>query len=171
MRSQRAFRERKEQKVKELEAQVAALKASESTMASDLEAMKATLQRATTENEILKATSSTRSPAPIESAGPLGYTPRDQTKFYDNILYAHPNKTPSHRITHDAQGERLLASATAWDFIMEHELVKAGRVDVEMVSERLKTQAKCDGMGPVFAERAILEAIELSVGGGSGDLL
>lgn len=156
--------------MKELEAQVAALKQSESTMASDLEAMKVSLHRATTENEILRATSS-KSPPPVENTGPYGYTPKDQNRFFSNVLHAHDNKIPSHRITEDTDGGRLLAAASAWDFIIEHELVKSGRVDVQMVSEKLKTQAKCDGMGPVFAERAIIEAIEQSVGGGSGDLL
>lgn len=140
-------------------------------MASDLEAMKVSLQRATTENEILKATTSSRSPPPLENTGPYHYTPKDQGRFFDDVLAPHDNKTVSHRITHDVDGGRLLAAASAWDFIMEHELVKSGRVDVVMVSDLLKTQAKCDGMGPVFAENAILQAIEQSIGGGSGDLL
>ena len=157
--------------MKELEAQVAALKQSESAMASDFEALKASLQRATTENEILKATTSSRSPPPLENTGPYHYTPKDQGRFFEDVLAPHDNKTPSHRIAHDTDGGRLLAAASAWDFIMEHELVKSGRVDVVKVSEVIKTQAKCDGMGPVFAERVLVEAIEQSVGGGSGDLL
>lgn len=44
-------------------------------------------------------------------------------------------------------------------------------VDVADVSERLKPQAKCDGQGPVFEERAVRLAIEQSIASGSDELL
>jgi AP-1-like factor len=68
-------------------------------------------------------------------------------------------------------GGRLLAPGATWDFIINHPLFKAGRVDVGDVGERLKKCAKCDGQGPVFEERAILDAIEKSVASGSDELL
>ena len=161
---QRAFRERKERHVKELEAQVAELEAAKQSVAAENATLKASLHRATTENEILKATS-TSLPAPqITSTGPQFYTPTDQSQFYSNVLDGHDQKFPSHRIVQDSDGGRLLAAAAAWDFIMEHPDVKAGRVDVQGVSEILKSQAKCDGQGPVFAEKAIVMAIQDSMG-------
>lgn len=68
-------------------------------------------------------------------------------------------------------GERLLAAGATWDYIIKHPLFVKGMVDVGDVSERLKKAAKCDGQGPVFEERAILEAIEMSVASGSDELL
>ena len=68
-------------------------------------------------------------------------------------------------------GERLLAAGATWDYIIRHPLFMRGLVDVGDVSERLKKCAKCDGQGPVFEERAIIDAIEKSVASGSDELL
>ena len=129
-----------------------------------------------TENEILRATSivatgtagSPASNAAPTTTGPMSYNPTD---FYTNVLQNHPNKSPSHRIVTSDSGERLLAAGATWEFIINHELFKRGLVDVGLVSERLKPQAKCDGQGPVFEERAIVEAIQESVASGSDELL
>jgi hypothetical protein len=98
----------------------------------------------------------------------MSYNPKD---FYSNVLENHDNKTPSHRIVTSDAGEKLLAAGATWDLIINHDLFKRGLVDVGDVSDRLKNQAKCDGQGPVFEERAILQAIELSVASGSDELL
>lgn len=55
---QRAFRERKERHVRDLEAKLSALENSATSLATDNERLKLALQRATTENEILRATTS-----------------------------------------------------------------------------------------------------------------
>lgn len=99
----------------------------------------------------------------------MRYSPTD---FYTEVLRGHDNATPSHRIVRDPEsGGRLLAAASAWDLIIAHPLVKQGVVDIAAVSERLKSQAKCDGQGPVFAEGTINEAVEKSVVGDSDELL
>lgn len=168
--SQRAFRERKERHVKELEEQVAELKKASSSIATENEILKLNLQKVSTENEILKATSSSQHMEPVLSnTGPMRYSPTD---FYSEVLHAHANKTPSHRIVTDPEsGGRLLAAASAWDLIIAHPLVRQGLVDIAAVSDKLKTKAKCDGQGPVFAEGTINECIERSVVGASDELL
>jgi AP-1-like factor len=98
----------------------------------------------------------------------MRYSPTD---FYTEVLRAHDNKTPSHRIVTSDTGERLLAAGATWDYIIKHPLYARGLVDVGHVSERLKKVAKCDGQGPVFEERAIIDAIEKSVASGSDELL
>lgn len=172
--SQRAFRERKERHVKDLEAKLASLEAAQQETATENEKLKRDLQKISTENEILRATSSLqgsgspgRNAAPTMT-GPLEYKPTD---FYSNVLSLHPNKTPSHRIVTSADGDRLYAAGATWDFIIGHDLYKRGLVDIADISNRLKHQAKCDGQGPVFEERAILEAIQQSVASGSDELL
>jgi len=170
--AQRAFRERKEKHVKQLEAEVAALKQATSTFASENENLRLRLQKVSTENEILKATSQARadvSPTSLPNTGPLRYNPKD---FYTDLLHAHENKTPSHRITMDAvTGGRLLAAGATWEFIISHPLFKRGLVDVSSVSDRLKPLARCDGQGPVFEESAIVDAIKKSVASGSDELI
>jgi AP-1-like factor len=98
----------------------------------------------------------------------MRYSPTD---FYTNVLYAHENKIPSHRIVTSDNGQRLLAAGATWDYIIKHPLFVRGLVDVGDVSERLKKCAKCDGQGPVFEESAIVDAIEKSVASGSDELL
>jgi len=99
----------------------------------------------------------------------MRYSPTD---FYTELLQPHENKTISHRIVTDpVSGGRLLAAAASWDFIIAHPLVKQGVVDIPLVSEKLKTMAKCDGQGPVFAEGDIVTTIENSVVGDGDELL
>lgn len=131
------------------------------------------MQKISTENEILRATTSLAGPpnggvGVPSTTGPMHYNPTD---FYSDVLSGHANKTPSHRIVESESGERLYAAGATWEMIINHELFKQGRVDIGHVSERLKHQAKCDGQGPVFGETAILEAIEASVASGSDELL
>ncbi|KAK7946511.1 bZIP transcription factor [Apiospora aurea] len=174
--AQRAFRERKERHVKDLEAKLASLEATQHLTATENEKLKRDLQKMSTENEILRATSSVQGPngsmspaaAVTTTTGPMHYNPTD---FYSDLLANHTNKTPSHRVVESEAGERLLAAGATWDFIISHELFKRGLVDVGDVSERLKSQAKCDGQGPVFEERAIIKAINESVASGSDELI
>lgn len=161
--------------MKNLEAQLATLEASQHQTVTENEKLRRDLQKMSTENEILRATSSMQSqkgsmsPAgPTTTTGPMHYSPTD---FYSDLLANHTNKTPSHRVVESEAGERLLAAGATWDIIINHELFKRGLVDVGDVSERLKPQAKCDGQGPVYEERAILEAIQASVASGSDELL
>jgi AP-1-like transcription factor len=171
--SQRAFRERKEKHVKDLEAKLASLEASANQQSSENERLKREMQKMSTENEILRATSNmpggpnSHSPEP-RTTGPMQYNPTD---FYSDLLAKHNNKTPSHRVVTSDDGERLLAAGATWDFIINHEAFRRGLVDVGDVSERLKHQARCDGQGPVFAERSIIDAIEASIASGSDELL
>ncbi|ROW10179.1 hypothetical protein VMCG_01683 [Cytospora schulzeri] len=170
--AQRAFRERKERHVKELEAKLAALEAAQQETASENEKLKRDLQKISTENEILKATSSMNNSGSLgdgpNTTEPLEYNPTD---FYTRLLAQHRNKTPCHRIVTSENGERLYAAGATWDYIINHDLYKQGLVDIADISNRLKHKAKCDGQGPVFEECTIIEAIEQSVGSGSDQLL
>jgi len=166
---QRAFRERKERHVKDLETKLAALERNSANVVEENERLKLQLQKAATENEILKATSNSRAGSEsLPNAGPLRYSPKD---FYTEVLHAHDNKTPSHRIVTSDKGERMLAAGATWDYIIKHPLYVRGMVDVGNVSDRLKKVAKCDGQGPVFEESEIINAIEQSVASGSDELL
>lgn len=167
--SQRAFRERKERHVKDLEAKLAALEKNSLSISEENERLKLQLQKTATENEILKATSAMpRGPSALPNTAPLQYKPVD---FYSELLQSHDNKTPSHRIVMSENGERLFAAGAVWDYIVKHPLYIKGFVDMALVTEILKKSAKCDGQGPVFEESAILDAIEQSVASGSDELI
>lgn len=67
--SQRAFRERKERHVRDLEAKLSALESSATSLATDNERLKLALQQATTENEILRASGSSVHRLSVSSIG------------------------------------------------------------------------------------------------------
>ncbi|KAI9703230.1 MAG: hypothetical protein M1836_007795 [Candelina mexicana] len=173
--AQRAFRERKERHVKDLEQKLTALEQATTTLKVANDRLKRELQKVATENEILRATSSSTSgpaakPSPSEVVGPMNYSPIDI--YYSNVLDGHDNKSRSHRITvSEKTGEKMLAAGATWDLIQQHELFLKGLVDVGDVCERLKKIAKCDGQGPVFEERDVLDAIEASAASGSDELI
>lgn len=150
------------------------MKQSVGTVAAENERLKLNLQKVSVENEILRATAQANpnrsSPSQVlPDTGPMHYSPKD---FINEVLDGHDNKGAAHRITTDPDtGGKLLAVGATWDFIINHPLFKKGLVDVASVSDRLKTKAKCDGQGPVFEEREILDAIEKSVASGSDELM
>lgn len=166
---QRAFRERKERHVKDLESKLHSLSAHSSTLLTDNERLKRELQRLATQNEILRATASqptpvARAPSPIH--GPQTYSPTD---FQAAVGEA--NHPLSFEDFGGPEGNRLLAVGATWDYIINHESYQKGHVDVADVHRRLKGRAACDGRGPAFKESEVLRAIEESVICGNDELI
>ncbi|KAI9041169.1 putative bZIP transcription factor (Fcr3) [Aspergillus affinis] len=172
--AQRAFRERKERHVRDLEDKLNSLEEESNTLLADNERLRRELAKFTTENEILRATSgsASRSNNPPDSGpittGPLRYSPTD---FYSNIV---PNGEPvrRHRVLVCSEtGEKLLDVSTTWEYIQNHELFKHGLVDIAQVAEKLKGRAQCDGQGPAFRESQVRTAIEESAADDNDGLL
>lgn len=179
--SQRAFRERKERHVRDLEAKLNALESNAHSLQSDNERLKLALQRARTENEILRATSghspssSRRVSASYPSPGAL--LPDEDIEEETYNIQALSNGSVVNAADSDhaasrgqARGREVPASQ-AWDVIQTHPLVKQGLVDVTDVVQRLRGAAKCDGHGPVFEESTIWQAVEESRRSGGDELI
>lgn len=185
--SQRAFRERKERRVRELEQKLNDLQAQSTTLHADNERLKRELAKVATENEILRATSSSgekRSDGNSPRAdgdedkeksttatinGPMKWLSLDIRK-----QYAADFKTGNlpHRIVLSAEtGERLLDTKATWDLIQSHPLFQKGLVDIGDICERLKRITKCDGQGPAFEEGSVRKIIEESVACGNDELI
>lgn len=183
---QRAFRERKERHVRDLEAKLNLLTTTTSSLQSDNERLKLMLQRAQTENEILRATASA-SP----TANPPGFVDDpsllpssrsrqasksqsdepnfDSARLANGLLSTEPSLTS--RSGRSPRGESHLLSASAtWDLLQSHPLYRSGAVDIGEVCERLKKMARCEGMGPMFEEGEVRKVIE-DVGRSGGDEL
>ncbi|KAH7057382.1 hypothetical protein B0J12DRAFT_738166 [Macrophomina phaseolina] len=197
--AQRAFRERKERHVRELEEKLRALENSTHSLQSDNERLKLLLQRAKTENEILRATrASSRPGSPGSSGDGSGMEIDVERDPYTTVSAAGPGAgagsasssvgsrasgsgSPSERGgqraaagQHGASRARtvhLLGASQTWDLIQSHPLVRSGAVDVADVCERLRTAARCDGQGPVFEEAVIYRVIEEESSRGGGDAL
>jgi hypothetical protein len=188
--SQRAFRERKEKHVKDLEAKLTSLQHQSLTLNGENERLRRELAKIATENEILRATSGAVSNGPTpfmeepdELVGPLGYVPTDRhskdrspvsssgSGFDLSSKYAHFGTLRTITVDDDT-GEPLLGAGATWDYIQAHELFRKGLVDVGDVCERLKKMARCDGQGPIFLESDVRHAIsESAVAGGRDELI
>ncbi|EEA20677.1 AP-1-like transcription factor [Talaromyces marneffei ATCC 18224] len=189
--AQRAFRERKERRVRELEQKLTDLQAQSMTLHADNERLKRELAKVATENEILRATSSSgenisagSSPRGDEEDkekassstststtinGPKKWVSLDVRKKY--VADFKTGNLP-HRIVLSAEtGEKLLDTKATWDLIQSHPLFQKGLVDIGDVCERLKTITKCDGQGPAFEEGRVKKIIEESVACGNDELI
>ncbi|KAG9187868.1 hypothetical protein G6011_05739 [Alternaria panax] len=183
--AQRAFRERKERHVKELETKLSALESSTHSLQSDNERLKAALHRARTENEILRATSG-HSPAPSRPLSasypsPGAHLPvvdddddddeMDMDYNVESLTNGSVVNTAGREHSQRKVKSREVPASQAWDLIQSHTLVKQGLVDVADVCERLKGKTTCDGHGPVFAESTIWQAVEESRRCGGDELI
>ena len=150
-------------------------------MQSDNERLKAALQRARTENEILRATSGhspSSPPQPVTASYPspgahLLLEGHEKAEEYNVQPLPNGSVINAAGKEHSRQGARgkEVPAAKAWDLIQSHTLIKQGLVDVADVCERLKGSAKCDGHGPVFEESAIWQAIDESRRCGGDELI
>lgn len=168
--------------MRDLEAKLNALENNSHSLQSDNDRLKLALQRARTENEILRATSghsptsSRRVSASYPSPGAL--LPEDED-IDDEGYNVQPLSNGSvvnaadkdHAASRHKFKGREVPAAQAWDVIQTHPLVKQGLVDVTDVVERLRGAAKCDGHGPVFEESTIWQAVEESRRSGGDELI
>lgn len=144
--------------------------------------MKLALQRARTENEILRATSgqspTASRPVSVSYPSPGAHLPvDDEMKDDDYNVQILSNGSVVNAADRDHVASRRkskskeIPAAQAWDLIQSHPLVKQGLVDIADVCERLKGAAKCDGHGPVFEEHTIWQAVEESRRSGGDELI
>ncbi|CAH0046991.1 unnamed protein product [Clonostachys solani] len=169
--AQRAFRERKEKHVKDLEASLERLKTSQEKASEENERLRKDLQKMTTENQILKARSTNRrsvdsSADSLVTGPPMNFS---QSSSSSNVLPGHKDKSGSHRAA-EPKGQSLYAAGAAWDYIVAHGLFKRGLIDITSVSRYLQQRATSDGHGPMFSEQEILDAIHRSLADGSDNL-
>jgi AP-1-like factor len=147
--------------------------------------LKTQLEKTRLENRLLHENTMRGHSSPeVPEVGVMSYKPilvsntsssiggQPPAQFTSPIFGKHPNQGPLHRIsTSPITGERLLGAGAAWDLIVCHPLYEQGLVDINDISDRLKSLARCDGQGPVFEESVILDAIHASSGSGRDELL
>jgi AP-1-like factor len=183
--AQRAFRERKERHVRDLETKLNLLTTTTSSLQSDNERLKLLLQRTQTENEILKATASSSPPRhhtptfvdnpsmlsssrATKSVSPDSEPSLDHARLANGLLSTE-SSTSSHT-SPQSDSSHLLSTSATWDLLQSHPLYLRGALDIGEVCERLKHMARCNGTGPVFDEHDVRAVIE-EVGGDGNDQL
>ena len=166
--------------MRDLEAKLSALETSASSLQSDNERLKLTLQRVQTENEILRATSATNSHQLSGDPSSPHHLDNASDGSVDSALGRSPTTTGfkdhyavGSTVSHAAGGRErnMLSAGATWDLIQAHPLVKQGLVDVADVCERLKSLARCDGQGPVFEVDEVRRAVEAGRRGGGDELI
>jgi AP-1-like factor len=156
--------------VKNLEDKLNSLETSKTTLASDNQRLQLALQRVLTENEILRATSGGRArPSMHPSNSSSSRVAQDSTEAADEEA-AGPGTQQEHNDS-DSEAGAILTMPQVWDYIVEHPLVKSGRVDITDTVDRLRRSGKPGERGrPIFSERDVRRAIESSRRAG-GDAL
>jgi AP-1-like transcription factor len=157
-----------------------------SSLQSDNERLKLMLQRAQTENEILRATASSSPKGsnppgfvddpsllppsrPSKSSSTRSDEPTFDPRRLANGLIS-TETSPSQSSGSPNSRSHLLSASATWDLLQSHPLYLSGAVDIGEVCERLKKMARCDGMGPMFEEDEVRKVIE-EVGRSGGDEL
>lgn len=132
------------------------------------------LQRAQTENEILRAKASsspTRHHPPGSGDEPnliphsrqdrssSSTSPRSDSARLANALLSTTSSSPCRPGGSPRSESHLLSASATWDLLQSHPLYLSGAVDIGEVCERLKKMARCDGMGPMFEEEEVRKVI------------
>ncbi|DAA73344.1 TPA_exp: putative BZIP transcription factor (Fcr3) [Trichophyton benhamiae CBS 112371] len=183
--AQRAFRERKERRVRDLEQELTEYKQNFSNLLEDNEVLKRQMAKVATENEILRATSKVahchspaHEPEPT-TTGPMIYSPKDYSSTASTVsggsgpsLEREKHAKPIHPIrVCEITGERLLDASATWDLIVSHLSDSGAKLDVQDIYDRLKGRAQCDGTGPVIGESQVIKAIQDSIAAGNDELI
>lgn len=192
--SQRAFRERKERRVRDLEQELADYKQKLNSIMESNELLKQQIAKVSTENEILKATSehhrrrsrhrrhhhsSQRSTSSSSGSGDDGRSQQRRLSKepmetgpmrYSPMDYA-PAKATHRTFVCPQTGEKLLTAGATWDLIVQTLEQRGLDLDVQGIYEKLRLHTRCDGQGPVIQESKVKEAIEQSTLEGQDEIM
>jgi hypothetical protein len=171
MLSQRAFRQRKEKHVKQLEDKLAALEAAQATMGVENALLQKDLKRATVENTMLRSLSTSSSPpdhGPSVPSSASSQSGLDDDQ--DRVRFTSPPPTMAlgsrglllaGRSMPD--GGSVLQGREIWDFIVGHRLFQEGLVDMRVMDQQLQGLGRADTDVPVVTEALLIECIERSL--------
>lgn len=164
---QRAFRQRKEQHVKDLEDKVASLEKHQADIKAENLRLQEHLNKATAENNVLRNLNiSTKEPTYARSTGSSVSSQCDSDIDEEHIRFRSPPAILGFdsRYVVDAmtqKGGRLIKGSKIWEFILGHRLYQDGLVDVGMVAQHIQ-KFLCRGTTSGVMESSLIECIEKS---------
>ncbi|ODV81635.1 uncharacterized protein CANTADRAFT_24503 [Suhomyces tanzawaensis NRRL Y-17324] len=165
--AQRAFRERKESKMKELEAKLMESDKERQKLMEKLEIITKQNMYILTENELLRS----KGPAeePMED---YKFTfPHSQNEFIHELAGKHKFEPQHIRKVYDSPehpGNKILALGAVWDYLQvkadEYSIDYDG-IDIPLIMSKLKGNERCHGFGPAYplelVDRVIAECCNL----------
>lgn len=150
--AQRAFRERKETKLKELESRLNKSEDERQRLLNELDDVRRRTLRMQAENEYLKNQAHTK---PDQSQVASFEFPRNQTQFINRVLQDsnHVLNEESVNKIYDSpeNGTKVLAIGAVWDYLLYRADEENLNLDVVEVMTRLRGNEKCHGWGPAYS--------------------
>ncbi|CEP60907.1 Yap3p LALA0_S02e02388g [Lachancea lanzarotensis] len=151
--AQKAFRERKEAKLKELEAKLLSSERDKKVLLQELEDLKKLNLEIATENRLLSKTEQRPSSDVRTEAVKYHFPTRKQ--FFDAANGDHMAalKAPMSLSSYVRDGQKLLTLPATWEYL--HELSKSEDFDIYFVMETLRGNEVCHGYGPAYPQNVI----------------
>lgn len=164
--AQRAFRERKETKLKELESKLLQSEDERQKLMDELDLIRKQNILILTENEILRSRKDGSGPVANEAAGNEDkFTfPRTQLDFIEAMVHGTVHNVQPDKINkvYVDSGLKILAMGAVWDYlqIKTEELdLDFDSLDITEVMNRLRGHEKCHGYGPAYPLDLVNQAL------------
>lgn len=164
--AQRAFRERKEAKLKELEEKLIDSERDKQLLLQQMEELKHNNLEVVTENKLLleKKREESQSHQFVDGhAPPARFQFPSQTEFIQTAVTGHEAKLkyPLSTMSYEYDGEQLLTFPASWEYL--HKLSQEQEFDVYSVMQKLKGQEVCHGHGPAYKKSLVDEFVRQSL--------
>lgn len=172
--AQRAFRERKEQRVKELEQRLVDAENEIKRLTTENEVLKKENTILMTENQVIISAQSrsnkgdhrhnnfnnnTHIKVPMTVSFPT-------SEFYKHLIGGHSTgdvNNPSFAIYEKQEGETMLGPGAVWQRIVDDPKQVFDDSDIQFILDYLSEKAHCDGFGPVFSLDDVNEGIRRAI--------
>ncbi|KAG7661513.1 FCR3 [[Candida] subhashii] len=170
--AQRAFRERKETKLKELEAKLLQSEEERNKLMEELELIRKQNISISTENEILKSNnghSDSRFAMNHEQHSKFDF-PKTQDEFIHGIIEGtnhNLQEQNKNKVYNDTEGHKLLALGAVWDYLQiktEEANLDFSSIDIAAIMDSLKGNEKCHGFGPAYPLDLVNQVVRAHLG-------
>lgn len=164
--AQRAFRERKETKLKELECKLAESEEEKRRLLSQLNLVKQQNFSILTENEYLKNKSSSEQNLVNKSNDTTNVIfPKNQRDFIYGLAGSHDvNNDTINKVYENPEvpGKKLLAVGAVWDYLQlkSQESEKYENLDILEIMNCLKGNERCHGYGPAYPLELVEQIVD-----------
>ncbi|KAK6462973.1 hypothetical protein DFJ63DRAFT_334545 [Scheffersomyces coipomensis] len=170
--AQRAFRERKETKLKELEAKLLQSEEERQQLMEQLDLIRKQNISIQTENQVLRAKPQTNdfNIRDIGGASEDKFTfPQTQSDFIDALVGGEGHEVNQSTINkvYENSGQKILAIGAVWDYLQikaEEYDIDLHNLDVNLIMSKLRGHEKCHGFGPAYPLELVQKVFAETVG-------
>lgn len=170
--AQRAFRERKETRLKELEARLLQSEEERTKLMEELDLIRKQNISITTENEILRSNGGhvdSRYAAAAQQQSKFDF-PKSQDDFIHRLIEGTSHSLEEqnkNKVYDDTTGNKVLALGAVWDYLQikaEEANLDFDAVDITAIMDDLKGNEKCHGFGPAYPLDLVNQVVAAHLG-------